>query len=335
MDDPPHMVRRPFGRTGLTTTALGLGMAALGRPGYITLGHSTDFGVDHDRGAVERRAHAVLDEALRLGVGHLDAARSYGDAEPILAAWLAARGIPPGALTVSSKWGYTYTAGWSTDAAVHEVKDHSEPALARQFPESWALLGPWLGVYQVHSATAESGVLADDAVLDTLARLRDEHGLVIGLSTSGPGQGATIRRALGIVRGGAPLFGVVQATWNVLETSAGPALQAAHDAGVGVIVKEALANGRLSGRDRALDGGVADTLMRAVPGAATLDRAALAVAMAQPFADVVLSGAVTADQLRSNAGAVPLAGGADPVMVRECAEAPGAYWARRSELAWT
>ena len=40
-------------------------------------------------------------------------------------------------------------------------------------------------------------------------------------------------------------FDCVQATWNVLEPSAGPALAAAHDAGLGVIIKEAVANGRL------------------------------------------------------------------------------------------
>ncbi len=47
---------------------------------------------------------------------------------------------------------------------------------------------------------------------------------------------------------GLRLFDVVQSTWNVLEPSVGPALSDAHAAGLGVIVKEALANGRLTER---------------------------------------------------------------------------------------
>src|SRR5438067_5798661 len=41
---------------------------------------------------------------------------------------------------VSSKWGYTYTAGWQVEAARHEIKDHSLAALERQLAESRALL---------------------------------------------------------------------------------------------------------------------------------------------------------------------------------------------------
>ena len=43
--------------------------------------------------------------------------------------------------------------------------------------------------------------------------------------------------------GDKPLFDCVQATWNVMEQSAGPALLEAREAGLEVIVKEALANG--------------------------------------------------------------------------------------------
>ena len=79
-----------------------------------------------------------------------------------------------------------------------------------------------------------------------LARLRAEEGLVIGLSVSGPRQADVIRAALEVRVDGVDPFACVQATWNVLEPSAGPALAEAHDAGAGVIVKEAVANGRLA-----------------------------------------------------------------------------------------
>src|SRR5580765_1523646 len=93
----------------------------------------------------------------------------------------------------------------------------------------------------------ECGVLDDRAVLDELGRLRS-GGLAIGLTVSEPRQADVIRRALAVRVNGANPFQVVQATWNVLEPSAGDALAAAKQDGWGVIVKEALANGRLSNR---------------------------------------------------------------------------------------
>jgi aryl-alcohol dehydrogenase-like predicted oxidoreductase len=334
--DAGAMPYRALGASGLRATRLGLGMAALGRPGYITLGHAGDFGADHDPDAVRARVHRVLDAAREEGIGYIDVARSYGRAEEFLGAWLTERGIGPGEIVVGSKWGYRYTADWRAGAEVHEIKDHGVGALRRQWPESRARVGRWLALYQVHSATLESGILDDGGALEELARLRDEEGLEIGLTTSGPRQADTIRRALGVVRGGAPLFSVVQATWNPLEPSAGRALSQAHEAGVGVIVKEALANGRLAGRDAALPPVVRDALMQAVPGARSLDQAALAIALAQPFADVVLSGAATVGQVRSNARSVPLSAGADPAaaVIAGVAESPARYWMSRAGLPW-
>src|SRR4029450_8003123 len=131
--------------------------------------------------------------------------------------------LDPSEVTVGSKWGYTYVGDWRMDADTHEVKDHSLAALTRQAAETRSLLGDHLDLYQVHSATLDSGILEDRAVLDELARLRDQ-GVVIGLSSSGPAQADTIRRALEIATAGAAPFACVQATWNLLEPSAGPAL---------------------------------------------------------------------------------------------------------------
>src|SRR3954447_7958679 len=163
-----------LGGTGLPVSRIGLGLAALGRPGYINLGHAGDLEADYAVGAMEARAHAALDAAWAAGVRYFDAARSYGRAEQFLAGWLTSRQIDPGAVTVGSKWGYTYTAGWNVDAEPHEVKDHSVDTLRRQLAESREVLGSHLDLYQIHSATLDSGVLADRAVLDELARLRGE-----------------------------------------------------------------------------------------------------------------------------------------------------------------
>jgi aryl-alcohol dehydrogenase-like predicted oxidoreductase len=314
---------RTLGSTGLPVSPIGLGMAALGRPGYINLGHAADVG-DTDVDAMERHAHAVLDAAYEGGVRYFDAARSYGRGEAFLGSWLDARGHDD--VTVGSKWGYTYTAGWRVDATEHEVKDLSVDTLRRQLGETRTLLGNRLALYQIHSATIESGVLDDRAVLDELARLR-ETGVFIGLTATGAHQGDTIARAVEV--GG---FDAVQATWNLHDRSAGPALAAAHDAGLGVLIKEALANGRLTDRG---DGGQGPLAEAAHERGATPDALALAAVLAQPWVDVVLSGAATVDTLSSNLAALDVAWDDElEARLAPLAEPAEEYWERRAALAW-
>jgi aryl-alcohol dehydrogenase-like predicted oxidoreductase len=302
----------------------------------MTLGHADDLPDDRTVAAMEAHAHAVLDAAWACGIRWVDAARSYGRAEHFLASWLAARGVAPGTVTVSSKWGYEYVAGWRAHAEVHEVKRHDLAQLERQLAESRALLGAHLAVYQIHSATRDTGVLEDAAVLDRLARLRDD-GVRVGLSVTGPAQANTIRDAIAIERGGRRLFDVVQATWNALEPGAGGALAEAHGAGMTVIVKEALANGRLTDRnaDPAERRRVAPLLDLARELGVGPDAVALAAVLARPWADVVLTGAATAAQLRENVRAldVPWTGAHD-VALRPVAMGAADYWRSRGELAW-
>jgi aryl-alcohol dehydrogenase-like predicted oxidoreductase len=289
---------------------LGLGLAALGRPGYINLGHAEALGHDLDPASMERRCHAVMDEAYALGVRHFDAARSYGRAEEWLASW-----PPRQDVTVSSKWGYTYTAGWRVDAEKHEVKDHSAANFDKQLAESRALFGDRLDLYQIHSATLESGVLDDRAVLARLQRLR-EAGVRVGLSLTGPRQAATLEKALAL-----DLFDAVQATFNVLETSVGTQLARAHDAGLLVIVKECMANGR------ALE--VPEVRAEAQRLGVGADAAALSFVLGQRFAEVVLSGAATVEQVRQNAAALSVT-----ASLPDLAEPPDVYWNKRSRLPW-
>jgi len=166
-------------------------------------------------------------------------------------------------------------------------------------------------------------------VLHALMRLRSE-GLAVGLSVSGPRQSDTIRRALDVHVDGTNPFQSVQATWNVLEPSAGAALAEAKARGCGVIVKEVVANGRLT--DAHADESTQALTRRARSLGTTMDALAVAAALAQPWADVVLSGAVTPAQLRSHltALALPL----DRLDLPPMAESPAAYWKRRSTLAW-
>lgn len=327
------MELRELGNTGLRVTPIGLGLAALGRPGYINLGHARDLQGATGLAALEARCHQMLDAAWALGIRYFDAARSYGRAEDFLAAWLDKTGARP---TVGSKWGYTYTADWRVDAPVHEVKDHSLPVLMRQWDESRALLGERLDLYQIHSATRESGVLTNGPVLDKLAQIK-AAGVRIGLSVSGPQQADTLKAALAIERDGVRLFDVVQATWNLLEPSAGEALREARNAGMGVIVKEGVANGRLTGRntDAAFAGQRRLLEQEARRLETTVDALALAAVLAQPWVDVVLSGAAGKEQLAANVAALQVSWDEQTARVlAELAEPPEDYWRTRGTLAW-
>jgi aryl-alcohol dehydrogenase-like predicted oxidoreductase len=315
---------RSLGESGLTTTSIALGLAALGRPGYLNLGHGQDF-EQRSVEALAARTHEVLDAAYAAGVRHFDAARSYGRAEEFLGQWLRARALEPGAVTVSSKWGYTYTAEWQIDADPPEVKDLSAETLRRQLAETREQLGEHLSLYQIHSATRSSGVLDDPDVRALLAQLRSE-GVAVGLSVTGTEQAATMLHAIEV--GG---FDTVQATWNLLERSAGDALAAAHEAGMGVVIKEALANGRLTSR-----GGIAPLAHAARRIGAGEDALAIAAVLARPWVDTVLSGAATVEQLQSNLAALEIPW--DNSLEAELAglaERPEVYWNTRSGLTWT
>ena len=318
------------------TAELGLGLAALGRPGYINLGHREDTSSGRSVEAMRERALAVLDAAWGAGVRYFDTARSYGRAEPFLGDWLRSRGIQADAVTIASKWGYTYTADWRVDAERHEVKDHSFAVLQRQWQETQRNLGGYLDLYQIHSATLDSGVLGDPVVHAELARLK-AVGTRIGLTLSGSRQAAALETALALTVDGLRLFDAVQATWNPLEPSVGPALEAAHREGLAVIIKEALANGRLTERNQEVRFRASRQALDTIAGRfnATLDAVALAAALARPWASVVLSGAATEAQLKSNLAALAIRWDDEAETLTETlAEDPDAYWKTRAQLAW-
>ncbi|APA99969.1 aldo/keto reductase [Nocardia seriolae] len=315
-------------------TRFGLGTAAVGRPGYITLGRDLDLPADRTVAALRTRTHALLDAAWAAGVRYFDTARSYGRAEEFVGEWLAARPEIAAEATVGSKWGYTYTADWrASGVPVHEVKEHAVAVFDRQIQETRARLGKHLDVYLIHSVTPDSPALTDADLHARLAALAAE-GVRVGLSTSGPAQSQTVRAALDITVDGRPLFAAVQSTWNLLDPSAGPALAEAHSAGWLVVVKEAMANGRLADRnatgpDTAALRAAADRL------GTTSDALALAAAAAQPWADIVLSGAATLDQLTSNLTAARLALTPDDLAaLTPLAEPAESFWRTRAELPW-
>jgi aryl-alcohol dehydrogenase-like predicted oxidoreductase len=97
-----------------------------------------------------------------------------------------------------------------------------------------------------------------------------------------------------------------------------------------VIVKEALANGRLTER-----GGLPGVVEAAREAGTTPDVLALAAVLAQDWCDLVLSGAATVAELDSNLGAAELAVDPDALARFEALrEAPDVYWETRAALKW-
>lgn len=88
---------------------LGLGMAALGRPGYINLNRDSILGTDRPVEVMQQQADLVLDKlfALTSSPTWIDCARSYGLSEKFVGEYLRRKNIPADQVYVSSKWGYS------------------------------------------------------------------------------------------------------------------------------------------------------------------------------------------------------------------------------------
>ena len=324
----------PLGNTGLEVSRIGLGLAALGRPGYINIGHAEDLAYDYVVDAMERRTHRMLDLAYKNGIRYFDVARSYGRAEQFLKSWLDEHQADD--VVIASKWGYRYTADWEVETDIHEIKDHTLETLERQWAASEVLV-PYLKIYQIHSVTLESGVLDDREVLRRLALIREESGVSIGLTLSGPQQAEALKKAMDISIGGVPLFDTVQATYNVLEQSSASALQEAAARGMGIIVKEALANGRLTLRNGDPDFALKKQRLEIIAReyGVGMDAVALAFVLSRPWVDIALSGAAVENHLLSNIDALKIELGPDAIrdIAEMCMDCEG-YWEERSRMEW-
>lgn len=205
----------------------------------------------------------------------------------------------------------------------------------KQFKESSEFLGEYIKLYQIHSATFESGILTDTKAHEALSKCKDERGWAIGLSVSSPKQSDVLREAMKLKSTTKPdnqLFDSVQCTYNLLEQRPGEALQEAHASGMDIIIKEGLANGRVLRHP--------SVQAYAKQLSCQPDQLALAFILAQPFEPRVLSGAVTAEQLESNLKAKEVSEKLkeNPSLLAEigkkCAMDSEQYWADRSALAW-
>ncbi len=308
-------------------SVIGLGLAALGRPEYINI--RANSSIDKTEKAFRKNAFSVLDEAYKKGIRFFDTAPSYGKGEQFLVEWNNNRKYPD--VVLSTKWGYTYVANWELGyKGSHEVKEHSWSKLIEQWEISKILL-PNLDVYQIHSATFESGVLENKKILQKLFEIKREFGVKIGLTTSGVKQKEIIERALKIRLDNEELFDSYQVTYNVFEQDTFEVLKRLKDVNKFVIIKEGLANGRVF-LDSKAKLKLIDIANKYKVG---IDALALRFCKDTIMPDVVLSGAFDVVQLNENLKASTFVlEDEDIEVLKKLKITSEVYWKERSQLSW-
>ncbi len=311
---------------------LGLGMAAIGRPHYINV--RTNTVAKSNVNELKTEGFKVLDEAYKLGVRYFDTAPGYGLAEKLLIDWLANKNDK--SIEVATKWGYTYVANFDANAPVHELKEHSLFKLKEQWQESKKLL-PFLTTYQIHSATLDTGVLKNEAVLNELYHLKNECNLKIGISTTGENQVEVIKKALEVVVEGKPLFETFQSTYNILDQSILTMSDMLKQANKRLIIKEALANGRMFKNPNFPEYQAFYNVLESLSSKYDVGVDAIALqfcASTIPEA-VVLSGASTVKQLQENLKMNSFHLTEDDLnRLKTFKVTPEKYWKERKQLKW-
>lgn len=312
---------------------IGLGTAAIGRPQYINIkrNNTTElFSLQN----FKEKGMSMLDYAYDSGIRYFDTAPGYGLAEQLLIDWVTKKNDPD--IMVATKWGYTYVADFDPNAKVHEVKEHSLKKLNEQWNISKQLL-PYLNYYQIHSATLQSGVLENKAVLERLFQLKEEENIKVGLTTTGSNQSEVLQKAMDVHFNGESLFDVFQCTYNILDQSIyelGRQILANEKQ---LVIKEALANGRLFPNAayptyKALYKALELLSNRYEVG---VDAIALQFCSAKLRGGMVLSGANKPEYLEQNLKAIGFQLNSEEMeKLSQFKIAPNRYWNERKQLTW-
>ena len=310
---------------------IGFGTAAIGRPSYINLNtqKSASF---NDVKTFKAEGVMMLKNAAISGITHFDTSSGYGIAEDMLLAFLDED--KPENITISSKWGYTYTANFELNPEKHEVKEHSLKKLNEQWGKSMLML-PYLNLYQIHSVTPDSDVLENNAILYRLFEIKKDFGIDIGITTSGTSQNDVIEKAMEIEVDNEPLFTSFQATFNILDQ--GLIQMKDKLKNKRIIIKEALANGRIFRNNnyphykKLYD----DLELLADKYNVGTDAIALRFCMDIFEESMILSGAGTKEQLLQNLKASEFKLSKDEIeKLRKYAIDTNDYWNERKLLEW-
>lgn len=311
---------------------LGLGTAALGRPQYINIRQKNSQHTDLL--AFKEASITVLEKAYRMGIRYFDTAPGYGMAEELLLEWLQTKNDPT--IVVATKWGYTYVADFKPEALQHEIKEHSLLKLNQQWEVSKAFLS-YLKVYQIHSATLETGVLENQSILKRLAHLKEEYQIEIGITTTGANQVEVIRKALTVSVDGVALFDTFQVTYNMLDQSLLVIYPELLVQNKKVIIKEALANGRIFRNSKYphYDALYAFLEQLAIQYQVGVDAIALQFCTQTIQNGIVLSGASDCDQLQSNLSINRFRLNSEEIETLQSFKVISSdYWSERKRLEW-
>lgn len=313
-------------------SGIGLGTAAIGRPQYINIKQEIQEPISLS--TFKERGIKMLDYAYDSGVRYYDTAPGYGFAEQLLIDWVNKKNDP--GIIVATKWGYTYVANFEPNAKVHEVKEHSLNKLNEQWEASKKLL-PNLKYYQIHSLTLESGVLENDAVLERLFELKETYNIKVGLTVTGSNQAEVLQKGIDVQYNGEQLFEVFQCTYNVLDQSIYDMGYQIISEGKQLVIKEALANGRLFSN---ADYPGYDNLYKKVEAisrkyAVGIDAINLQFCLAKLKGAIVLSGANNPKYLEQNLKATKFQLNRKEVeQLSQFKISPKIYWEERKRLIW-
>lgn len=253
MSLPPFM--RPLGETGLTVSAIGLGTVKIGRNQGVK--YPSGFELPDDQ-----QVRNLLACARELGINLIDTAPAYGRSEERLGQLLTQRDE----WIIVSKVGEEFEHGQSHF-------DFSPAHLRRSLERSLRRLGTdYLDVLLVHSDGEDDDIIAGGA-LETLADFKRE-GLVraTGMSTKtvSGGLAALARSDMAMV------------TYNLAERDERAVIDAAQDAGRGILVKKAFASGHACVSD-------GDAVQHS-----------LDLVLGHPGTSAVIAGTINLDHLREN-----------------------------------
>ena len=317
----------------MSSTKIGLGLAALGRPDYINIRPEAELNKSVE--AFKTNALKVLDESYALGIRDFDVAPSYGLGEQFLQDWNDSRNHKN--VNLSTKFGYTYVANWEIGfTGKHEIKEHSIEKLNEQWEISKALL-PNLKIYQIHSATLDSGVLTNNAVLSKLHEIKQAYHLKIGISSSGTEQIKIIEEAENVSFNGEDLFDSYQVTFNIFEQSTFEILKQLLAKGKTIIIKEALANGRVFKNDTFTAYKSAYNYLEDLSNKYNVGVDAIAIRFIIDSLEpsIILSGASNTNQLKENLKALNFKLNKEEISkLKSFAVSPQHYWQERSDLEW-
>lgn len=213
---------RPLGSTGLMVSPIGLGTVKLGRRTGVK--YPSDYNIPGTRLAL-----ALLGGARDLGINLIDTAPAYGTSEArlgeLLEGWR-------DEWVIATKVGESFEAGVSSfDFSPEATRASIEASLAR-------LRTDRVEIALVHSDGDDLRIINDLGTLDALAQLKDEGKIrAIGMSTK------TLDGALAAI----DRCDVVMLTYNLRERDDLPAIRAAAQRGVGVLIKKGLQSGHGAG----------------------------------------------------------------------------------------